>query len=76
MKVFLAVTKKQALEAAKKLQQAAEQMVDSEDETQVHILGIEVQETVPEGRLTPREYPYRSDQRLPPGWRGRVKRPG
>lgn len=75
-KIHIAVTKAQALEVAKKLQRECEQMVDSEDETEIRIVGIDVHETVPTQHMTPRNYPCTTDKRLPPGFVDRVKKDG
>ena len=76
MKVFVAVTKEQALKSAELLLHEARQMSSVPGEAEIAIVGIEVHDTVPEGRLTPRSYPCSTDQRLPPGWRNRVKECG
>ncbi len=75
MKIFIAVTRKQALEAAKTLQTQGEVMVVGVPGEEIRILGIEVHDTVPEQRMVPRGSvdPDRHDRRLPPGWRDRVK---
>ncbi len=73
-KIHIAVTKAQALEVAKKLQGEAAQMAASEDETEIHIVGIDVYETVPTQHMTPRNYPCGTDKRLPPGWLDRLKK--
>lgn len=74
MKIHIAVTEEQALEAAKVLREEAETMCGEE----IRILGIEVHDTVPEQRMVPMGSvdPDRHDRRLPPGWVDRVKECG